>query len=117
MESKRAVLCREGGMKMGKEYGHRYFHAGSGCETGRMVCAVCNKAIDSDTQDWVSSKKTEQHDWKYVTRHRECVSCQKKGHDIEQLKKMHEDRVASMVAYLKKMRRKCSIRCIGRNRN
>jgi hypothetical protein len=57
---------------MGRPYGHQYFYAGSGSRTGTMICAGCDVAIDPQTQDWMSYKKTKSYDWSYVCWHREC---------------------------------------------
>ena len=58
----------------------------SGCKTkcGRMICAKCGKNIDSLTNDWLEAKKSDkEHDWKYVTWHRDCVEQQNGWLNIE----------------------------------
>ena len=85
---------------MGKEYGHQYFLAGSGGRTGEMICKVCKKCIDSDTQDWLSTQKTIDYDWEYITRHRSCVDDQRGWKKIEREERRHKDSIRKIVEYL-----------------
>lgn len=66
---------------MGKPYGHQYFFAGSGNQTGTMVCKACGNPILSHEQDWMSYKEDFKDeggwsDWRFVCFHRGCFTKQ-----------------------------------------
>ena len=78
---------------MAKEYGHVYHHAGGGCQVGKMACAVCRENIDSDTEDWLETKKEIDYDWGYISRHRVCVKDKSGWLRIEKENARHEKEV------------------------
>ena len=87
---------------MAKEYGHVYHHAGGGCQVGKMACAVCRENIDSDTEDWLETKKEIDYDWGYISRHRVCVKDKSGWLRIEKENARHEKEVDILVATLSK---------------
>lgn len=90
---------------MGKkrEFDIRFHHA-DGSRAGSMVCATCNQDIDSDTDDWMESKKTidKWGDWGYVSRHRACVKNQRGWRKIEKEAIEYEREVSELAEYMSK---------------
>jgi hypothetical protein len=87
---------------MGKEYGHVYHHAGGGCQAGEMKCGICNKEINSETQDWLQTQKNSKGDWVYKSKHRNCISDQSGWLKIEKQRSKHEGEVDSLADYLRR---------------
>ena len=56
---------------MGKPYGQRYCNAATS-KHGEMRCGGCSKPIVSG--EYRVAQKSANHDWHYVTHHRECCA-------------------------------------------
>lgn len=90
---------------MANEHSAQYLFAGSGTSAGTMVCCVCQKPIDGETQDWkLSTKILPGYDWEYRCRHRSCVPDQKGWEKIIAEQESHDAATTKLTAKLRHLK-------------
>lgn len=90
-----------------REYSREYVFKGNLYEAGNMICRVCGERIDSQTQDFMVSKRnTKGGGWEYVTRHRACVIQQSGWEAIEREMEEREQRIKNVLSDFSKYKDK-----------